>query len=108
MQESQALFRTIITYPWFQQSSVILFLNKKDLLEEKIVHSHLRDYFPQYAGLLRLIYLDTHSTILKLNKLHFTTFYVLNFDLFGNYRSIQLICTLRAHILHSYRSRCRW
>lgn len=52
MQESQALFRTIITYPWFQQSSVILFLNKKDLLEEKIVHSHLRDYFPQYAGLL--------------------------------------------------------
>jgi len=50
MQESQALFRTIITYPWFQQSSVILFLNKKDLLEEKIVHSHLRDYFPQYAG----------------------------------------------------------
>jgi guanine nucleotide-binding protein G(q) subunit alpha len=50
MQESQALFRTIITYPWFQQSSVILFLNKKDLLEEKITRSHLKDYFAQYAG----------------------------------------------------------
>merc|ERR1712071_80846 len=45
-----ALFRTIITYPWFQHSSVILFLNKKDLLEEKIVYSHIVDYFPEYDG----------------------------------------------------------
>ncbi|CAK9292233.1 unnamed protein product [Gordionus sp. m RMFG-2023] len=50
MEESKALFRTIITYPWFQNSSVILFLNKKDLLEEKIVHSHLADYFPDFDG----------------------------------------------------------
>lgn len=50
MEESKALFRTIITYPWFQNSSVILFLNKKDLLEEKIMHSHLVDYFPEYDG----------------------------------------------------------
>ena len=50
MEESKALFRTIITYPWFQHSSVILFLNKKDLLEEKIVYSHIVDYFPEYDG----------------------------------------------------------
>ncbi|KAJ8035822.1 Guanine nucleotide-binding protein G(q) subunit alpha [Holothuria leucospilota] len=50
MEESKALFRTIIMYPWFQNSSVILFLNKKDLLEEKILHSHLVDYFPSYDG----------------------------------------------------------
>ena len=50
MEESKALFRTIITYPWFQHSSVILFLNKKDLLEEKIMNSHLVDYFPEYDG----------------------------------------------------------
>ncbi|XP_003402614.1 guanine nucleotide-binding protein G(q) subunit alpha isoform X1 [Bombus vosnesenskii] len=50
MEESKALFKTIITYPWFQQSSVILFLNKKDLLEEKIMYSHLVDYFPEYNG----------------------------------------------------------
>ncbi|XP_017797973.1 PREDICTED: guanine nucleotide-binding protein G(q) subunit alpha isoform X2 [Habropoda laboriosa] len=50
MEESKALFKTIITYPWFQQSSVILFLNKKDLLEEKIMYSHLVDYFPEYTG----------------------------------------------------------
>ncbi|XP_076675426.1 G protein alpha q subunit isoform X1 [Andrena cerasifolii] len=50
MEESKALFKTIITYPWFQHSSVILFLNKKDLLEEKIMYSHLVDYFPAYNG----------------------------------------------------------
>ena len=51
MEESKALFKTIITYPWFQHSSVILFLNKKDLLEEKIMYSHLVDYFPEFEGM---------------------------------------------------------
>ncbi|XP_076246623.1 G protein alpha q subunit isoform X5 [Calliopsis andreniformis] len=50
MEESKALFKTIITYPWFKYSSIILFLNKKDLLEEKIMYSHLVDYFPEYNG----------------------------------------------------------
>ncbi|CAH1126934.1 unnamed protein product [Ceutorhynchus assimilis] len=50
MEESKALFKTIITYPWFQNSSIILFLNKKDLLEEKIMTSHLIDYFPDFEG----------------------------------------------------------
>ncbi|MBN3289439.1 GNA14 protein, partial [Polypterus senegalus] len=50
MEESKALFKTIITYPWFQMSSVILFLNKTDILEEKIKYSHLADYFPDFMG----------------------------------------------------------
>lgn len=50
MEESKALFRTIITYPWFHNSSVILFLNKKDLLEDKVQRSHLVDYFPEFDG----------------------------------------------------------
>ncbi|XP_052631577.1 guanine nucleotide-binding protein subunit alpha-14 [Harpia harpyja] len=50
MEESKALFKTIITYPWFLNSSIILFLNKKDLLEEKIMYSHLISYFPEYTG----------------------------------------------------------
>ncbi|XP_040844726.1 guanine nucleotide-binding protein G(q) subunit alpha isoform X3 [Ochotona curzoniae] len=66
MEESKALFRTIITYPWFQNSSVILFLNKKDLLEEKIMYSHLVDYFPEYDGI----------TIMALFRCH----YQLNMD----------------------------
>ncbi|XP_065140610.1 guanine nucleotide-binding protein subunit alpha-14-like [Paramisgurnus dabryanus] len=50
MEESKALFKTIISYPWFHQSSIILFLNKTDLLKEKIATSHLEDYFPEYQG----------------------------------------------------------
>merc|ERR550519_498293 len=50
MEESKALFQHIVEYPYFQQSSVILFLNKKDLLEEKIKTSHLKEYFPHYKG----------------------------------------------------------
>ncbi|KAF7666470.1 hypothetical protein LDENG_00106620 [Lucifuga dentata] len=50
MEESKALFHTIITYEWFEKSSIILFLNKIDLLEEKIMFSHLVDYFPEYDG----------------------------------------------------------
>ncbi|XP_040929101.1 guanine nucleotide-binding protein G(q) subunit alpha-like isoform X2 [Betta splendens] len=48
MEESMALFQTIINYRWFRKSSIILFLNKIDLLEEKIMYSHLADYFPKY------------------------------------------------------------
>lgn len=50
MEESLALFETISRYPWFRTASVILFLNKKDLLEEKVMRSHLSDYFPEYTG----------------------------------------------------------
>ena len=50
MRESLALFEAIISYPWFKKSSVILFLNKKDLLEEKILQSDLADFFPDYTG----------------------------------------------------------
>ncbi|XP_030625983.1 guanine nucleotide-binding protein subunit alpha-14-like [Chanos chanos] len=50
MVESKALFKTIITYPWFQDSSIILFLNKTDLLQEKITKSHLADHFPEFKG----------------------------------------------------------
>jgi hypothetical protein len=68
MEESKALFKTIITYPWFQHSSVILFLNKKDLLEEKIMYSHLVDYFPEYDGMERnhKKYIETKNPILEL------------------------------------------
>jgi len=50
MEESKALFQTIITYPWFHSSSIMLFLNKIDLLKEKIARSNLVDYFPAFDG----------------------------------------------------------
>ena len=50
LEESLALFETILSAKWFEKSSFILFMNKKDLLEEKISKSHLIDYFPEYDG----------------------------------------------------------
>ncbi|XP_021100732.1 guanine nucleotide-binding protein subunit alpha-15 isoform X2 [Heterocephalus glaber] len=50
MKESLALFGTILELPWFKSTSVILFLNKTDILEEKISTSHLATYFPSFRG----------------------------------------------------------
>lgn len=50
MKESLALFGTILELPWFKSTSVILFLNKTDILEEKIPTSHLDTYFPSFQG----------------------------------------------------------
>ena len=44
------LFKLIKRNPWFENSSMILFLNKKDLLEEKINSIDLKDHFPEYQG----------------------------------------------------------
>ena len=55
LEESRALFQTILTYPWFQHAAIVLFLNKKDLLEEKIKTSHLADYFPEFDGASALV-----------------------------------------------------
>jgi len=50
--ESMALFQVTIMSRWFERSSVMLFLNKKDLLEEKIMYSDLAVHFPDYNGML--------------------------------------------------------
>jgi guanine nucleotide-binding protein G(q) subunit alpha len=47
---SISLFKLIRRNPWFHNSSMILFLNKTDLLKEKIKTIHLEDSFPQYQG----------------------------------------------------------
>lgn len=68
-----ALFQTIITYKWFKDSSVILFLNKIDLLEEKIMYSHLVDYFPEYDGkMTRMKNVAELDAALKCNTVSFT------------------------------------
>ncbi|KAF5896855.1 guanine nucleotide-binding protein subunit alpha-11-like isoform X1, partial [Clarias magur] len=48
MQESLTLFYTTIHSPWFANSSIILFLNKMDILAEKIKMSDLQNYFPGF------------------------------------------------------------
>ncbi|XP_041861329.1 guanine nucleotide-binding protein subunit alpha-11-like [Melanotaenia boesemani] len=50
MAESLALFYTTIHSPWFLNTSIILFLNKTDILADKIQTSDLNKYFPSYRG----------------------------------------------------------
>merc|ERR1712168_22817 len=50
MIESMKLFDSICNNKWFVETSIILFLNKKDLFEEKIRHSPLSVCFPEYKG----------------------------------------------------------
>lgn len=50
MVESMKLFDSICNSKWFVSTSIILFLNKKDLFEEKITRSPLTICFPEYTG----------------------------------------------------------
>ena len=44
------LFESIVNTSWFKRSSIILFLNKVDLFKEKLEHSPVTEYFPDYQG----------------------------------------------------------
>lgn len=50
MIESMKLFDSICNNKWFIETSIILFLNKKDIFEEKIKKSPLTICFPEYPG----------------------------------------------------------
>lgn len=50
MRESMKLFESICNNQWFKDTSIILFLNKKDLFKEKIRISPLTICFPEYQG----------------------------------------------------------
>lgn len=51
MHESMKLFDSICNNKWFTDTSIILFLNKKDLFEEKIKRSPLTICYPEYPGI---------------------------------------------------------
>jgi len=50
MHESLKLFKEIANTKWFLNTSMILFLNKKDLFQEKIKKVDLTVAFPEYKG----------------------------------------------------------
>lgn len=64
MQESLKLFDSICNNKWFTDTSIILFLNKKDLFEEKIRKSPLTICFPEYTGKVSLhIHIWIHTIV---------------------------------------------
>ena len=50
MEESLALFRVILDSDYFVNASIILFLNKNDLFEERLAGKPLRLTYPEYTG----------------------------------------------------------
>ena len=50
LEESIALFRSLLEYPKLKDSTVILFLNKTDLFAERLQKGDFSRYFPAYTG----------------------------------------------------------
>ena len=63
------LFSVITSYKWLP--SVILFLNKRDLFEEKVLYVDISEFFPEYTGptqdaeqgkyFFKSLYMDIHE-----------------------------------------------
>ncbi|WPK27323.1 hypothetical protein PUMCH_004704 [Australozyma saopauloensis] len=71
MEESLSLFDTICNSRWFSNTPFILFLNKVDLLEEKLHKSLITDYCPNYKKDpldVELVLDYFEKTILSLNR----------------------------------------
>ncbi|KAK3090354.1 hypothetical protein FSP39_011132 [Pinctada imbricata] len=63
LEESCNIFETIINNKTFCNVSIILFLNKYDLLKEKVQRVSIKDYFPEFQG-------DSHNVEHVQNFLH--------------------------------------
>lgn len=50
LEESLVLFDSVVNLRWFARTSIVLFLNKIDVFAEKLAHSPLENYFPDYTG----------------------------------------------------------
>ncbi|KAI9533898.1 hypothetical protein NQZ68_018266 [Dissostichus eleginoides] len=85
LQESLKLFSSICNNVFFRSTSMILFMNKIDLFQDKILHSerHLRLYLPQFKGadcdvdsaarFIAATFVSLNATPSKLIYHHFTT-----------------------------------
>lgn len=58
MHESLHLFNSICNHRYFATTSIVLFLNKKDVFVEKIKKAHLSMCFPEYDGEFTAAYLS--------------------------------------------------
>lgn len=67
MIESMKLFDSICNSKWFVETSIILFLNKKDLFEDKIQRSPLTICFPEYTGELQFAVKNAGLTLTSLS-----------------------------------------
>lgn len=69
MYEAFMLFESICNSKWFVNTSMILFLNKVDLFQEKIIKSPITDNFPDYQG-KRKTHHEREIDLVTLNYYH--------------------------------------
>ena len=50
MAESLEIFESVINSDWFKSKQVVVFLNKIDLFEEKLMNSNIEEYHPDFVG----------------------------------------------------------
>ncbi|KAF7368143.1 Guanine nucleotide-binding protein alpha-2 subunit [Mycena sanguinolenta] len=50
MQDAMTIWDSICHSQWFKQTSIILFLNKNDLFQQKIRTSDIKSFFPDFDG----------------------------------------------------------
>lgn len=50
MYEAMMLFDSLVNGEWFKHKPVILFLNKIDLLKERLAVSPVSEHFPDFSG----------------------------------------------------------
>jgi guanine nucleotide-binding protein G(i) subunit alpha len=67
------LFKSICNHPMFVNTSIILFLNKIDILKYKLTYIKLKDYFPDYEGIFYKIFFLFDFLVYLL---HFLTYYI--------------------------------
>uniref|UniRef100_A0A0M3ICH2 Guanine nucleotide-binding protein G(O) subunit alpha n=1 Tax=Ascaris lumbricoides TaxID=6252 RepID=A0A0M3ICH2_ASCLU len=53
MIQSQQIFKTIVQSDYFKNASIVLFLNKFDIFQEKIKYTSLKKCWPEYNGSLQ-------------------------------------------------------
>ncbi|VDK36855.1 unnamed protein product [Gongylonema pulchrum] len=56
MIQSQQIFKTVVQSDYFKNSSIVLFLNKFDIFQEKIKYSSLKKCWPEYNGSIFTFY----------------------------------------------------
>lgn len=61
MRESITLFASIVSLPWFEDTAVILFFNKKDIFASRIEAVPLKDTFPEFEE-FEAAYSDANPT----------------------------------------------
>lgn len=67
MHESLHLFNSICNHRYFAATSIVLFLNKKDVFTEKIKKAHLSMCFPEYDGRVTVTRKSQHLREVKTN-----------------------------------------